>query len=116
MATVSFTIDQTDAPFLQALLAQAQNAGKTILQMFDESKANGQPLRLSINGEHVLVLDEGSYGRPRGDAKQKEREKLRQLLMDGINSEAGEPMTQTDWDELKAEVKRRAEKRAGSAQ
>ena len=46
----------------------------------------------------------------------KEREKLRQLLIDGINSEAGEPMTQTDWDELKAEVKRRAEKRAGSAQ
>jgi hypothetical protein len=117
MATVSFTIqiDQKDAPFLQALITEAQTAGKTLAQMFDESKASGQPLTLKVNGEQMVMLDETSYAKLVGDARQREKDRLRQLLADGINSGEPEELTEETWNEMEAEVVRRANERKGAA-
>jgi uncharacterized protein (DUF433 family) len=62
--------------------------------------------------EIVLAASETFlYEQLRLEAKQKETERLKGLILDGINS--GEPteMTQADWDEIEAEVVRRANAR-----
>ena len=52
-------------------------------------------------------MDDVSDIRLVSDAGQNEKEKLRQLLLDGLNSEAV-TMTKADWDAMREEVKRRA--------
>jgi uncharacterized protein (DUF433 family) len=62
--------------------------------------------------ETVLEASEHSlYEQLQAEARQQARAQLRQMLMDGINS--GEPveLTQADWDEMEAEVVRRANER-----
>ncbi len=65
--------------------------------------------------EIVLEASETSlYEQLRLEAKQKETEHLRGLILDGVNS--GEPteMTQADWGEIEAEVVRRSNARKGA--
>jgi antitoxin ParD1/3/4 len=47
-------------------------------------------------------------------ARQKELAHLKGLILDGVNSGAATPMTEDDWREIRTEVKRRAEERAGN--
>ncbi len=61
--TVTIQISPTDAPFLQALLAKAAGAGKSLAEMFDELKTTGQPLTLAVNGGEVVLQDVESYQR-----------------------------------------------------
>lgn len=61
--TITIQINPTDAPFLQALLAKAAEAGKTLADMFDELKTTGQPLTLAVNGGEVVLQDVESYQR-----------------------------------------------------
>lgn len=59
--TVTIQIRPSDAPFLQALLAKAEEAGKTLADMFDDLKSTGQPLTLAVNGGEVVLQDVESY-------------------------------------------------------
>ena len=61
--TVTIQVDRTDAPFLQALVAKAEDVGKTLAEMFDELKATGQPLKLPLNGGEIVLQDVESYQR-----------------------------------------------------
>jgi antitoxin ParD1/3/4 len=49
----------------------------------------------------------------RGDKKRQAQEQLEQLLIAGLNSGEATPMTEQDWTEIRAEVKRRAVARKG---
>lgn len=59
--TVIIQVNQMDAPFLQALMAKAEDLGKTLAEMFDELKVTGQPLKLRLNGGEVVLQDIESY-------------------------------------------------------
>jgi antitoxin ParD1/3/4 len=54
--------------------------------------------------------DPGDYVRAliAEDMRQREEERIDALLMEGINSGPAEPMTQEDWDYIRAEAQRRA--------
>jgi PHD/YefM family antitoxin component YafN of YafNO toxin-antitoxin module len=70
--TVMIQVDRIDAPFLQALVAKAENAGKTLVEMFDELKSTGQPLTVAMNGGAVVLQDVESYQRLLAEAEQAE--------------------------------------------
>jgi hypothetical protein len=107
--SLSLQVNPLDAPVLQSLMAHAESIGKSVAEMFQELKDHDRPLALKVNDEQVvMVLDEDSYTRLVNDARQNEKEKLRQLLLEGLNSEAVS-MKQADWDAMREEVKRRAE-------
>lgn len=61
--TVMIQVDRMDAPFLEALVAKAEGVGKTLVEMFDDLKATGQPLKLALNGGEVVLQDVESYQR-----------------------------------------------------
>ncbi len=65
--------------------------------------------------ETVLDASQGSlYETLRAEARQKELARLKGLILDGVNSGAATLMTEDDWREMRAEVRRRAEERAGN--
>lgn len=77
-----------------------------------EDFLKGFPRVTREQAETVLEASSASlYERLRLQARQKETERLRELILDGINS--GEPteLTQADWEEMEAEVVRRANAR-----
>jgi antitoxin ParD1/3/4 len=45
------------------------------------------------------------------DMRQREEERIDALLMEGINSGPAEPMTQQDWDHIRAELEEHTAKR-----
>jgi antitoxin ParD1/3/4 len=49
----------------------------------------------------------------RQDKKRKAQEQLETLLLEGLNSGEATPMTEQDWMDIRAEVKRRALARKG---
>ena len=49
----------------------------------------------------------------RRDQERQARERLEQLLLEGINSGTASPMTKQDWAELRTEVAERLQKRWG---
>ncbi len=113
--SLSLQVNPLDAPVLQSLMAHAESIGKSVAEMFQELKNQDRPLALKVNDEQVvMVLDEDSYARLVNEATRSEKEKLRQLLVEGLNSGPGKPMTSADWDALREEVKRRAENQSGS--
>ena len=62
--------------------------------------------------EIVLAASETFlYEQLRLEARQKETERLKELILDGINSGEATEITQADWDEIEAEVVRRANAR-----
>ena len=112
--SLSLQVNPLDAPVLQSLMAHAESIGKSVTEMFSELKDREHPLALKVNDRQVvMVLDEVSYARLVNDARQNEKERLRQLLLDGLNSEAV-TMTKADWDAMREEVKRRAKHQSGS--
>jgi hypothetical protein len=111
--SLSLQVNPSDAPLLQALVAQAEHFGKSLAEMFQELKEQDHPLALKVTDEQVVVvLDEVSYVRLVSEARQVEKEKLRQQLLEGVNSEALS-MQPADWsahwDAMRDEIKRRAE-------
>jgi len=65
--------------------------------------------------EAVLDASQGSlYEALRAEARQKELAHLKGLILDGVNSGEATPMTEDDWREIRTEVGRRAEERAGN--
>lgn len=73
------------------------------------------PVVTREQAETVLDASQGSlYEILRAEARQKESAHLKKLILDGINSGEATPMTADDWLEIRTEVKRRAEKRAGN--
>ncbi len=128
-STVTIEVDEATAQVARALMAKAQGLGKSTRDLIQEMKTTGQGLLLGFDGAEVVFTETAPSAvaasamsasalseRLRAEARQTEQAKLRQLLMDGLNSEAGEPITQADWEAMKEEVTRRAAKRAGSRQ
>lgn len=107
--SLSIQVNPLDAPVLQSLMAHAESIGKSVTEMFRELKGCDHPLALKVNEEQVvMMLDEESYARLLNEAKRNEKERLREMLLEGLKSEAV-PMTQADWQALREEIKRRAE-------
>ena len=61
-------------------------------------------------------VTDGGYSTPseyfrelvRQDEKRQAQEQLERLLLEGLHSGESEPMTEQDWTEIRAEVRRRA--------
>jgi antitoxin ParD1/3/4 len=49
----------------------------------------------------------------RRDQERQAQGRLEELLLEGVNSGTASPLTKQDWDELRAEVTERLEKRRG---
>jgi uncharacterized protein (DUF433 family) len=80
-----------------------------------EDFLEGFPPVTREQAEIVLDASQGSlYETLRAETRQKELAHLNGLLLDGINSGEATPMTADDWQEIRTEVRRRAEKRAGN--
>ena len=47
----------------------------------------------------------------RRDRAKKEQDRLESLVLEGLNSGEARPMTETDWADIRAEVRARIEKR-----
>ncbi len=52
----------------------------------------------------------------RSDQKRKATERLETLLLEGLDSGTATPMTQQDWEDIRAGVRERVAKRTGSSQ
>lgn len=52
----------------------------------------------------------------RSDQKRKATERLETLLLEGLDSGTATPMTQQDWEDIRAAVRERVAKRTGSSQ
>ena len=77
-----------------------------------------EPLREWVEAQ----IKRGRYGNAseylreliRRDQERQAQERLEQLLLDGIRSGSASPLTRKDWEEVRADVTRRLEKRRGS--
>jgi len=80
-----------------------------------EDFLEGFPPVTREQAEVVLDASQGSlYETLRAKAREKELAHLKGLILDGVNSGEATPMTEDDWHEIRTEVKRRAEERAGN--
>jgi len=60
--TETLQVDRATAEVVRALLAKAETAGKSIAALFEELKATGRPLTLTVNsGETIVMQDAASY-------------------------------------------------------
>ena len=59
--TVTFEVAEADAHILQALLAKAQQAGKSIAEVFADLRQSGKPLSLAVDGGPVILQDQARY-------------------------------------------------------
>ena len=67
--TVTFEVIESDAHILQALLAKAQQAGKSITEVFAELRQNGKPLTLAVDGGPIVLQDQVRYEKLLNDAE-----------------------------------------------
>ena len=89
---------------------QREEGGRTLEDFLEEF-----PPVTREQAEAVLDASQGSlYEALRAEARQKELAHLKGLILDGVNSGEATPMTEDDWREIRTEVGRRAEERAGN--
>ena len=59
--TITFEVAEADAQVLQALIVKAQDAGKTIAELFAGMKERQRPLMLDTDSGTVVFQDLASY-------------------------------------------------------
>jgi antitoxin ParD1/3/4 len=73
-----------------------------------------QFVEVQVSNGAYGTISEYFRGLVREDKKRKAQEQLEELLLAGLNSGEATPMTEQDWTDIRAEVKRRALARKGN--
>ncbi len=95
--------EQIAPEIAQAIIAQAAVRGLSVNDFLRNllglaSEASAEPAVADARQPQQLV---------REDQKRKAQERLEELLLEGLNSGESTPMTEQDWEEIRAEVRQR---------
>ena len=101
--TITFEVAESEAQVLQALVAKARSAGKTINEMFAGLKDNEQPLTLATDSGTVVFQDLASYEKLLDEIETAEALAGIQRGLESMRAGRGKPMKEA-FEEIRRDL------------